>query len=183
MIIDITMELSERTPVYASDPHVQLRNHTTLEEDGYAVSSMAMGSHSGTHVDAPCHMVPGGGSVVDIPLDTLVGKCLVVDVREMRIPRTTKRVLIKGNTGRDCTLNVRQAEALLKMGVELIGTDGLSIGDDEVHKILLEAQCAVLECLDLGRANPGGYFLCAMPLKVDLDGAPVRACLLPLTEE
>ena len=46
-IIDITTELSARTPVFQSDPHVHIKGHATIAADGYAVSSLAMGSHSG----------------------------------------------------------------------------------------------------------------------------------------
>lgn len=177
-IIDITMELSERTPVYQTDPRPSLSPHATVQKDGYAVTRLQMGSHSGTHLDAPSHMLEDGRSVVDIPLELLIGKCFVADVADFRVPQTAKRVLFKGNTGREDTLNVRQAKALLAAGVRLLGTDGMSIGDDEVHRMLLEAQCVILESLELSKAEPGVYTLCALPLKVDCDGAPLRACLM-----
>lgn len=178
-IIDITMELSERTPVYQTDPRTSMAPHATIEKDGYAVTRLSMGSHSGTHLDAPRHMLPGGKTAVDVPLEFLIGKCYVADVDDFKIPQSVKRILIKGNTGRDNTLNVRQAEALLNAGVRVLGTDGMSIGDDDVHRLLLESDCIILECLELSRVEPGVYVLCALPLKVDCDGAPLRACLMP----
>ena len=181
-IIDITTELSARTPVFQSDPHVHIKGHATIAADGYAVSSLAMGSHSGTHMDAPCHMIEGGKTAVDAPLNMLIGPCLVVDTDDFRIPPRTKRLLIRDLAAGEETLNVRQAEALLEAGVRLVGTDSFSIGDDTVHRLLLEAECLILECLDLKHADPGRYILCALPLKVACDGAPVRACLMPAGE-
>lgn len=177
--IDITMELSASTPVYQTDPRISLTPHATVEQDGYAVTAMSMGSHSGTHLDAPRHLDPEGRSVVDIPLDILVGKCFVVDINDFRVPSNVKRLLIRGRSASEDTLNLRQAQALLDAGVELIGTDGISVGDPDVHALLLGSDCVVLECLDLSRAEAGTYYvLCALPLKVDCDGSPIRACLM-----
>lgn len=164
--------------MYQNDPRVHLEQVAFVEQDGYAVTKLSMGSHSGTHVDAQSHYHPGGQTAAEIPLSVLVGRCYVVDIEDFRVPHNAKRVLIKGNSDKEDTLNMRQAEALLNAGVRVIGTDGISIGSDDVHRLLLEQQCAVLEMLDLSRAAPGPYTLCALPLKVACDGAPVRACLI-----
>ena len=68
--------------------HVHLLPRSTLEHDGVAVTAMRMGSHTGTHVDAPSHTVAGGRTMADVPLDELVGEALL-----MRMPRpgTTAR--------------------------------------------------------------------------------------------
>lgn len=177
-IIDITAELNERTRTYKNDPRVLLEEAATIDSDGYALTKVTMGSHSGTHVDAQSHYEEGGQTVAEIPLATFIGRCYVVDADDFKVPKNARRVLVKGNTQREATLNTRQAQALVDAGVRLIGTDGLSIGSDEVHQILLKERCAVLELLDLSKASPGVYTLCALPLKIAADGAPVRACLL-----
>ena len=41
----------------------------------------------------------------------------------------------------------------------------------------------VLESLKLDKAEPGNYILCALPLKIDTDGSPIRACLLQEWDE
>lgn len=177
-IIDITVELSDHVVTYKSDPKVKLERHATIAKDGYALTRLSMGSHSGTHLDAQCHVVEGGQNAAQMPLNMLVGKCYVVDAEDFKVPIGAKRVLVKGNIDRECTLNAPQAQALMDAGVRVMGTDGLSIGDDEVHRMLLEEGCAVLELLELSRAKAGPYFLCALPLKIACDGAPVRACLI-----
>src|SRR4051812_12407634 len=44
------------------------------------VSVLTMGLHSGTHIDAPRHFIPGGAGVEALPLEALVGPCRVVEV-------------------------------------------------------------------------------------------------------
>lgn len=177
-IIDITAELNDRTKTYNTDPKVHLEQHASIATDGYALTRLELGSHSGTHVDAQSHVIEGGETAKDISLNVLLGKCYVVDVEDFKVPRNAKRVLMKGNTMRDSTLNLAQAEQLIKAGVRLMGTDGMSIGSDEVHYRLLEEGCVVLEMLDLSKAQPGPYFLCALPLRIAADGAPARVCLI-----
>lgn len=177
-IIDITAELNEQTKTYEGDPKVRLEQAATIDSDGYALTKLSMGSHSGTHLDAPSHYIEGGQTAADIPLSVLIGECRVVESADQQFSSNAERVLIKGSADREAALDTRQAQALIDAGVRLIGTDGMSVGDDEVHRILLSAQCAVLEHLDLSKAAPGTYILCALPLKIAADGTPVRACLI-----
>ncbi len=137
-----------------------------------------MGSHSGTHIDAPSHVREGGKNVSEIPLSALVGQCVVAPADHLKIPAGIKMVLIKSTDGKEARINEAQARKLVDAGVGLVGTDALSIGSDEVHTILLSEGCPVLESLDLRKAEPGLYMLCALPLKIKADGAPVRACLI-----
>ena len=72
---------------------------------------------------------------------------------------------------------------MVRRGVLLVGTDGLSIdsvGDDALpaHHVLLRARVVILEGLDLSHAPPGRYHLIALPLLIPgADGAPARAVL------
>ena len=52
----------------------------TLDTDGAAVTALKMGSHTGTHVDAPSHTVQGGRTMADVGLDELVGEAIVIRV-------------------------------------------------------------------------------------------------------
>lgn len=177
-IIDITTELNDKVKVYEGDPQVLIEQFATVEGNGYAITKISMGSHSGTHIDAPSHVIEGGRSVDEIPLSSLVGQCVVVPADNIKIPAGIKMVLIKGTPEKEARINEKQAEKLVDAGVCLIGTDALSIGSDKVHDIFLAEGCPILETLDLSKAQPGVYMLCALPLKIKADGAPVRACLL-----
>lgn len=67
-------------PVYPGDPTVSVRAALTVSRDGVDVAEVRMGSHTGTHVDAPSHTVPGGRTMKDVALDELVGEALVLHV-------------------------------------------------------------------------------------------------------
>lgn len=177
-IIDITQELNSEIKVYEGDPHVRLEKFFTVDNYGYAVTKLTMGSHSGTHIDAPAHVVIGGKTTKEIPLSTLIGDVVVVEQSDLKIPRGAKRVILKGVEGSEGRLSEKSACQLVDAGVLLIGTDAQSIGNDAVHKALLSEGVVVLESLYLEKVEPGNYTLCALPLKIDTDGSPIRACLI-----
>lgn len=177
-IIDITRELNDQTKIYEGDPHVRIEQFYTVETNGFAITKLSMGSHSGTHIDAPSHVISGGRHVSQIPLSEMVGQCVVVDKNGMKIPADMRRVIIKGEDEETGRITESQARKLVDAGVRLVGTDSLSIGSDEVHDILLSEGCLILESLELSKAEPGIYMLCALPLKIAADGSPIRACLV-----
>lgn len=64
--------------VYPGDPEVTLATVATVDEDGYQVASLHAGSHTGTHLDAPLHSIPGGQAVDEIDVARLVGTARIV---------------------------------------------------------------------------------------------------------
>lgn len=64
--------------VYPGDPEVHLAPALELARDGVDVALLRLGSHTGTHLDAPSHSVAGGRTTAQIELDELVGEALVV---------------------------------------------------------------------------------------------------------
>ncbi len=145
-----------------------------IDDDGYTLSKFEMGSHTGTHVDAPCHFIPGAKSLAEIELERFIGKCFVT--REpLEFPGGTERLLIKGKKGK---IDHEVARAIADSGVKLVGTEMLSIGGDATHQILLGSDIVILESLNLAEVPEGEYTLYSPPVKIDADGAPVRACLV-----
>ncbi|WP_436408224.1 cyclase family protein [Agromyces zhanjiangensis] len=63
--------------VYPGDPTVHLSPALELDRDGAAVTALVLGSHTGTHVDAPAHTVAEGRTMAEVALDELVGEALV----------------------------------------------------------------------------------------------------------
>lgn len=179
-IYDITYVLNEETTVYEGDPHFIKEEVFTLDRDGFALSLIRMGSHAGTHTDAPAHFIPGGKTLLDIPLASYIGECRVVMMDELAGLPACEKVLLKSAPGSASRLTADQACALVRKGVKLVGTDSLSIGDDTVHRELLENDCVIIEMLKLDGVPAGKYMLYALPLKIDADGSPIRACLIPL---
>jgi len=190
--------------VYEGDPGVEIAPRLEIARGDTAnVSLLSMGSHTGTHVDAPAHFIEGGATVEALPLDSLIGPALVAEVGcERLIGRRDleplplddqSRLLLKtrnsalwaaGDFSRDfVALDLEGARYLTERGLRLIGIDYLSIEafhspGHPVHRHLLGAGVVILEGLDLGRVAPGVYELVCLPLPVrGIDGAPCRAVL------
>src|SRR5262245_35443685 len=162
--------------VYPGDPVVQLeRVRSIAAGDGYNLTRLDFGVHSGTHVDAPVHFVDGAPGAESLPIDVLIGSCVVV--AGIHVPDGADRVLFK--TGRSgLSLDAPAAQEVVDKDVRLVGIDYRSIGDEDSHRILLGAGVVALEGLDLRGVEPGDYELICAPLKlVGSDGAPARVFL------
>lgn len=79
-MIDLSRPIRAGMSVYPGDPAVVLRPALTIERDGVAVTALSLGSHTGTHVDAPAHFVAGARTAADIAPDELCGVALVLHV-------------------------------------------------------------------------------------------------------
>lgn len=79
-LVDLTHPVRDGMQVYPGDPAVEVVAALTLGHDGVAVERLAMGSHTGTHVDAPSHTVEGGRTMAQVVLDELVGEARVLRV-------------------------------------------------------------------------------------------------------
>ncbi len=77
-IVDLTMTYPA-VPVYPGHPRVKVEKLTSFEIEGKEISKLEMGTHSGTHIDAPRHFIEYGDTVEDIPLDVLCGPAYMLD--------------------------------------------------------------------------------------------------------
>jgi kynurenine formamidase len=93
-IVDLSIPLDRSTPVYPGDPAPEIRPAIRIETDGFNVLSISIGSHAGTHVDAPYHMLEAGGRLEDVDLGRFVGPLVVADATglEPRSPVTWERI-------------------------------------------------------------------------------------------
>jgi arylformamidase len=168
--------------------------------DGYNLSRLVLGAHTGTHVDAPLHFIEGGASVEHLPLEALIGPALIVDARsvaeeidaetvEREVVTGTERVIFAtrnsqlwdrdGFTNDFVGVSPAAAALLVERGVRLVGIDYLSVGAPETHRKLLSDGVVLLEGLDLRGVEAGDYRLVCLPLDiVGSDGAPARAVLI-----
>ncbi len=203
--IDVTVPIRDGMVHWPDNPGVELETFEEMHEGGICrVSSLSLGVHTGTHVDAPNHFdVPGGG-VDALPLEALMGEARVVAIRGTTIDcpelepiamRAGERILFKTSNSARCWLSDTfvtdyvyvtrgAAELLLERRVRAVGVDYLSIGGAmdgaATHRLLLEAGVLVLEGLDLRRVSPGPHDLIALPMLISgCDGAPTRVLLRP----
>lgn len=186
-IYDISREMFSAR-VYPGDPVPAHEPVLELEKgDGCNLTALTLGSHSGTHMDAPKHFIPGGKSIDQVDLAKCVGQCLVMEahgdldreqVRNL-LESGVKRLLVKG----ELELSLETAQEMASGGLWLLGVEGMTVGSPEepgsVHRMLLGAEVAILESCDLSQVPAGEYFLVAQPLRYGgLDGAQVRPLLL-----
>jgi arylformamidase len=194
-VIDVSVPVGPGMITYPGDPEVTLERVASIA-GGDGLSRLALGVHSGTHVDAPLHFVDGAPAAETLPLDVLVGPARVVDLTAAeRLDAATlggvdlaERVLLKTRNSqlweRDAfsedflLLDEAAARVVVDAGVRLIGIDYLTIGDEDAHRVLLGAGVVALETLDLRAVEAGEYELICAPLKlVGADGAPARVLL------
>jgi arylformamidase len=205
-LYDVTLPLSSVMPTYNDkEPGPTLDYHGRMARgDVYNISSLHLGSHTGTHVDAPHHFIDGAATVDQMPLNALVGPVTVVqhdddrhisaaDLEVAALPPDTTRVLFKTRNARlldddrfrndFVAITPEAARWLVDRGVVLVGIDYMSIEpydttDFAVHLTLLGSSVVIVEGLDLRAVDPGTYTMACAPLPVvGAEGAPARVFL------
>jgi arylformamidase len=208
-IIDVTRTVDPKMLKWPDDTEPPSQEFVTRTDNGdpATVSEWKMSSHTGTHMDARMHFIPGGWPMEALDLSRSVGLCRVVDLThvEGHVGRADleaaevagqARLLLKtrnselGFMQREefeegySAISREAAEYLVEIGVETIGVDYLSVEPFEdagfsTHHTLLGADVVILEGLVLTEVEPGEYFLACLPLKLaGSDGSPARAILI-----
>ena len=204
-VYDVTMTLWPGMPVYPGEPGPDIAYLKRIGPGASAnVSQVSMGSHCGTHVDAPHHFIDGRATVEELPLKALLGSAYVVehtgedhitaaDLEGFGLPPDARRLLARTRNGRFAEDEEFHPEFiafapdagrwLLDRGFVLVGIDYLSIEQFRspghgVHLALLGAGVVIVEGLDLRGVAPGRYNMACAPLKMaGAEGAPARVFL------
>ncbi len=202
-IIDVSMEVYTGMMVWPGDEGVELSRTQKMEEGAHAnLSRIACGVHTGTHVDAPFHFIPGGKTIEQLPLETLAGPAWVAafaeagrigadELQSAGIPAGTERLLLKTRNSKTIRqetvfradyagLTESGAEWVLDRGIRLVGNDYLSVACRDqtgpVHTLLLGAGVVFVEGLALEEVPSGACRFYCLPIKLrGSDGAPARA--------
>ena len=198
-MFDLTHPLSDETPVYPGDPPVRVSPAATHATDGYRVTDLRVNSHAGTHVDAPAHLLAEGRTLDDYPVERFASDARVVDctsldagdaIRAADLPDADCDTLLL-HTGWDDHWGTSEyddhphlsrdaarwcADRGYDVGFDTAGPDPTGAESFPAHRILLRADCLLLENLTGLDALPERVRLTALPLAlVGGDGAPVRA--------
>lgn len=205
-IYDISLTLSPESIRWVTAQPLELIGRKRMSKgDANNSSSIHTSVHAGTHVDAPFHFVPDGVTIESLPLETFIGPARVcaveagthitaADVAKAQLGGETRvlfktrnsNLLKKGEYDSSfAPFSVDSADALVALGVKLVGLDYLSAaGANEqvpVHRAFLDHGVILLEGVDLSEVPPGRYELFCPPVKLKgSDGAPCRAVLRDL---
>ena len=202
--IDVSVPVSEKMAVFAYEQKPQFERRASMDRgDMGNNSTIHMGIHTGTHLDAPRHGIIDGKTIDKMPLSDAIGPARVIEIHDVAAVRAEalkqyqfkrgERVLFKTQNSARCWktdafvadfvyIAPDAAQILADAEVRLVGIDYLSVGGPpETHKIFLIAGVWLLEGLDLSAVIPGNYNLVCLPLRlIGVEGSPVRAVLQPL---
>jgi len=175
-IIDLSHTIHNDIQIYPGDPVPEISRGLTHEEDYCHVDVLTLGSHTGTHIDAPYHFLAKGKKIDELPVERFVGEGILVDVsgktdRALIRPddlEPYQKEIANGNfvifkTGRDKFfgnsryylhpyLSPEAARHLVKLGVTLIGIDALNI--DPTYQEVTDLE---MPANDLPDENEYGY--------------------------
>ena len=193
--IDLSVPINVDTPIYPGDPKTSIKPAGVLDKDGYCDHYLSMGTHVGTHVDAPMHMISGGQSLDQIPVDQFIGRGVYIDVADGIFDAVREADIHEGDivllsTGMSAkyhepvyfddypAMSEEIANYLVQKKVKMVGVDTCSVDNKDgfpVHKILLGGNVLIIENLtNLGQLAGKTFRIFALPINLQIDGAPAR---------
>ena len=195
MLIDLSVTLNEKTPIYPGDPQTKISTGGILERDGYSDHYVCVGTHVGTHMDAPSHMLKDGKNLDTFPLEHFSGEGVYIktgkefDLERIKGTSIREGSIVLFHTGMSDLYHTPEyfstypaipeeiAQYLVAKKVRIVGVDMCSPDHSPfpIHKILLQNNTLIIENLTNLAALAGKKFkVYAFPIKLPLDGAPVR---------
>ncbi|WP_342304522.1 cyclase family protein [Methanolobus sp. ZRKC5] len=205
-VIDITTGISVDTPVYDGDPEPLIERVSSIENDGFVVSRMSIGTHTGTHVDAPSHIFVNGKSVDELTPGSFMGKAVLLDLSSgdgcitedelekcfvqyineedlsVLLIKTEKHSNYCKSPDSGRMLAATAGNWIMDNGFTVVGVDTLSVDSEFTlpnHNLFLRNGLSIVEYLHLSEVRAGIYFFICLPLKlIGCDGAPARAILM-----
>jgi kynurenine formamidase len=195
-IVDLSHEITTDMPVWPGTPRPEFSELCTIARDGFAEQSICMSSHTGTHIDAPAHIIEGGDSLDRLDVGRFYGNGLLIDVRDT-VGGTITRDLLQPfsplisesdfvllHTGwyrfwglerydRDYPVLTAEAAAWMSgfslkgIGIDAPSFDTPGVDEYPVHRQLLEAGNLLIENLaNFHRLPETGFFLSVFPLAI-----------------
>ena len=195
-VFDLTQSINPDMPVYPGTEGPRITNATSIERDGFAEKLLTMYSHTGTHMDAPAHMIPGAFTLDQFQVGTFIGPAIVIEVPacpgggiglellEAQAGRLKGCDFVLFNTGWDtkwsqdsyfCDFPVLSEDAarwlsghdLKGVGFDCISVDEVGSTDMAIHKILLGAGLVIVENLcSLAALRDKTFIFSCLPLRI-----------------
>jgi len=195
-IIDLSHLIHSEMPVYWDSETPDLKIIHTIEKDGFRETKMTFYSHTGTHIDAPSHMIPGGLSLDMMNISQFFGRAILVDVSRS-VSQSIAMTDLKGYQKKIGKVNFvviktgwsqywgelkyfenypcLEEEAALWLsnfnlkgiGIDTISLDRTDATDFPVHKLFLSKNRVIIENLtNLQRIKDEFFHFSTLPLKI-----------------
>lgn len=205
MYIDLTHEISSQMPFYPGTPAPSIRKFCTIEDSGYTELEISINTHTGTHIDAPAHIIANGLMLNQYEIGQFTGKAICIDctsVNEIGVGEVSRAVepnssvefiLLKTGWSQKWgessyfegfpVLTEAAARYIADKKIKVVCMDVISadnIADTHlpVHNILLGNGVMIAENLNIPENFPveAPFEIYLIPLKIkDSDGSPLRA--------
>ncbi len=193
--LDLSVVVDEKTPVYPGDPATKIETAGVFAKDGWCDHYISIGTHVGTHIDAPMHMLEDGTSLDKFSIQQFIGRGCYVDVTDGNFDvlknadiQTNDIVLLHTGVGSKYhdpvyfedypAMSEELAHYLVEKKVKMVGIDACSVDNQDgfpVHKIILGGNVLIIENLSSLEKLAGKEFtVYALPIKLAVDGAPAR---------
>lgn len=153
--IDLTYLIESGMPRFEAywHPEVSVEVLGVIEKEGRMTRKLQMGTHTGTHIDAPTHFIAGGQTLDTIPCERLIGPVKIIDLTFLKENQcvtpdilqtlgTAERMIMRYGWGRYWKsekfyrgypfLSKEAALYLVKQGVRLLGMDTPSPDDSRI---------------------------------------------------
>lgn len=202
-IYDISMKIQHDMAVYKNKDSKKpiIKVLQDFSSGSAYESNITMDMHTGTHIDAPLHMIENGSAIEELDLERVVTHCKVIDFTAVE-NKITKDDFLNKEINKDDFIILKTknsfndefdfnfvyleksgAEYLKDKKIKGVGIDALGIersqAGHETHKTLLGNGITIIEGLRLKDIREGNYMLCALPLRIDnVEAAPARAILI-----
>ena len=202
LVYDVTMPIHVGMVAYKDrEEHQPDIKKVRIISQGSNETRISLYSHSGTHVDAPYHMLEEGYTVEKIPLSQMYGRCKVLDLTYVEdmikvedlvscnieqddfVFFKTKNSFDEKFNPKYVYLSPEAADFLVQKQISAVGIDSLSIERNDpnhtTHKVLLGNSKLIVEGLRLKDVPEGEYMAIIAPLPiVNGDGSPARVLLI-----
>ncbi|ADD69116.1 cyclase family protein [Denitrovibrio acetiphilus DSM 12809] len=203
-MIDLTHMIKEGMPVYPGTLSPEIKVETTIASEGFEERLITIFSHTGTHMDAPSHILDGRRSLSDFDISDFAGHAVMIDVRgmdtvsasyirsyEKELRGAHFAVLFSGWSSKwgeqsyfenypvleADAAGVLAASGVKGVAVDMISVDPVDTVTFENHKIFLNRNMIIVENLtNLHLLEGKEFVLNCIPLRIEYgDGSPVRA--------
>lgn len=166
MMIDLSIQLEHDMAVYEGDPKVKISKVCSRAKDGWEVRELTLGSHTGTHVDAPIHMHENGATLDEVPLSRFCGRAVVVACTDCTFPTRVGLLF-------DEAVPPYVVPKIMAAHAPFVGGD---LEEETERALLAQGIITYTDLVNVGKLRGKQFTFYGFPLRIkNGDGSPVRA--------